>query len=169
MACSIGEGILGIWNVGGSKYRQMFRFFFSQFAFSWIHKCLFAKYSDFSSQIFSTPTMLILRYRRMCLTFPICPGVDRPAREVESAGLPTCHLCIESDTGLVSIITSISSFRFIKPLKSNWNTWSLKTLWKVKPRSAPLAQDDDQEEGGYAVPRWSIWISQKTRLFKGFF
>ena len=61
MACSIGEGILGIWNVGGSKYRQMFRFFFSQFAFSWIHKCLFAKYSHLSPQLFSTPTMLILR------------------------------------------------------------------------------------------------------------
>ena len=25
---------------------------------------------------------------------------------------------------------------------------------KVKPRTAPLAQDEEQEEGGYAVPRW---------------
>ena len=24
---------------------------------------------------------------------------------------------------------------------------------KVKPRTAPLAQDEEQEEGGYAVPR----------------
>lgn len=110
---------------------------------------------------------------------PSPPGVHIVSRsgQAEHARLPPCYHCTQQNTGEICPSICQCLPRLTKLKEKNMISW-IDRLWKskiiciykstikkywsswtqVKPRSAPLAQDEDlgEEGGGYAVPRYGF-------------
>ena len=168
-----GEGISGIWNVREPpNIDKSADFSFSQIAFptslSEIHVTHWLAHRIFLQKLQIITNLSKLKF---ALNDPACghSGIDRSSREVESSRLPTRHLGAQSDTGLFLlgswfwliclVLFCLDPDFFHQGWYFAWFSFSFFTFLdtKVKPRTAPLAQDEEQEEGGYAVPRWKWW------------